>query len=154
MVVNAFEAVLQELGDAIGIPLKPGKMDGCLVRYPEGLEVQIQMNTKRNHILLYADLGAVPPGRYREDLLREALRANGKPYPRKGVLAFTDAKDHLIIYLSRSMTELTGEKIAYIYKPFVEKAQKWQDALTRGEIPAVRSDTSTGTPPGLFGMRP
>lgn len=154
MVVNAFEAVLQELGEALKLELKPNQFNAVVIKDPDGLEVQLEYNPKYDSIMLYAELGALPPGRYREDILREALKANAKEYPRNGIFAYSDAKDSLVIFVDRSLHELNGEKIAYLYTPFLEKAKKWRDALARGDVPVVSQMTSSGRAFGPFGIRP
>ena len=154
MVVNAFEAVLQEFGETLELELVPNEFNAVIIKDPDGLEVQLEFNQKYDSIMLYAELGSLPPGSYREDVLREALLANAQEYPRNGVFAYSDAKDSLVIFVDRSLHELNGEKIAYLYVPFVEKAKKWRDALSRGEVPVVSQMTSGGGGFGPFGMRP
>ena len=156
MVTDLFGTVLQELSKSMQIAeLRPDKNNSCLLRLRGGLEIQIEFDRPGQFILLCSDLGAVPPGKYRENLFREALRANGLPHPIHGVLAYSRKTDHLILFEKTSVKDLNGEKIAASIPLFSQKASIWKDALERGEIPsldqAVAGLRSTG---GMFGLKP
>ena len=136
MVVNAFEALMNEFSEAVGINLKP-EGDACVLKLRDGLLIRFEYRPVENDLLVFSILGSVPPGRYRESLFRAALISNGLPYPRYGVFAFHPSEDQLILYFRRSLIELNGVKIAYAFTPFVEKARTWRDAITSNSIPGV-----------------
>ena len=154
MVLNAFEALLQELARALQIDqLKPDSNNSCLIQMPNGPKVQLEVNKQEDRLIMGSNLGFLPVGRYREDVFREALKANNLPPPRYGTFAYSKKADQLILFDSISLTHLNGEKIAQHLTPFVEKVTHWQEAITRGEIPAILGAFSTrkaGT--GMFGL--
>ena len=151
MVKELLESLLEELGKVIEIStLRPDQNRSCLITFPDGLQVQIELDPQGTSIIIGCDLGSAPPGRYRENVFREALKTNNLPPPHNGILAFSQKSDHLILFENLPTKDLTGEKIADALEPFNEKARKWKDALLRGDIPTV---SNIRTSSGMFGLR-
>jgi hypothetical protein len=153
MVTDLFGAILQELGHSIGVEnLTPDSNDSCLLRLESGLIIQIEMDHGGQFLILGADLGTVPPGKYRENLFREALKSNNLPHPLNGIFCYSKKSDHLVLYEKIHIKDLNGEKIAAEITPFAEKAYKWSEALMRGEVPAVNQAFTSQKPGGMFGL--
>lgn len=153
MITSHFESILEDLGKIIKIKgLKLDAVNTCQVHFPNGLNINIEP-TKKDEMLISCNLGEVPLGRYRENLFREALKANGLPYPRHGTLSYSDQSNHLILFRIFPLKELNGEKVANYLKPFMEKALIWKAALERSEIPVVDTGATgvKSSPLGLFG---
>lgn len=156
MVANLFESLLQELGKTELIPIQGLHPDGnnsCLIRLKGGIEVQLELAKEEGWLLVGCDLGQTGQGKYREDILTEALRANGCPYPRWGDLAFSQKSDHLVLQHKMATKDLNGEKIADFLAHFIEKAFIWKNALEHNEIPPF-TGTQISRPMGMFGLRP
>lgn len=156
MVTDMFGALLQELGTLLeATDLHPDRNNSCLIRLKSGLEIQLEIDRGGDFLLLGADLGTVPPGRYRENLFREALKANNMPYPLHGVLSYSHKSDHLVIFEKMHIKDLNGEKIAAEITPFTEKALVWKNAIQQNDIPVVNQMyTSDKRAAGMFGLRP
>lgn len=152
MVKELFESLLEELGHTLDIPdLRPDSNHSCLINYPDDFKVQIEMDPMGHSVMLGCDLGPIPTGRYRENLFREALKANGMPAPHHGILAFSNKTEHLVLFEYLNTQDLTGDRIADALAPFIEKAKLWKDSLAKGEIPVVGTMRTSS---GMFGMRP
>lgn len=157
MVSDLFESILQEFGKAMDIPdLHADANNSCLITFDTGIEVQIEPYERDDFLLIVCDLGEVPPGRYREDVFKEALKSNGLPSPRPGTFAFSEQSNHLILFGLLSFRELNGEKIASFLYPFMDKAVVWKNSLERGDVPLADTMTTShsGGPGGLFGLHP
>lgn len=153
MVTDLFGALLQELGHSLGLPnLQPDSNNSCLLRLKSGLIIQIELDKGGQSLILGADLGTVPPGKYRDNLFREALKANDQPHPLHGILCYSKKSNDLVIYQKISLKDLTGEKIAAEITPFAEKAFIWSEALLRNDIPAVNQAFTSQKPGGMFGL--
>lgn len=152
MIKDLLGALLEELGHSLKIPdLHPDRNHTCLIALPEGIKVQIELDQRSENIIMGADLGLLPVGRYRMSLFREALKANGLSHPLHGVLAYSNKTEHLILFEMLRTKDLTGEKIATSLGPFVEKALRWKNAVEKGEIPSVATFRTSS---GMFGLRP
>ena len=156
MVTDLYETLLSEVGAILGVSLFPDSNNSCLVKLKSGLRVQLEMERTGKYFIIGIDLGPVPAGQYRQKLFREALRANGLPYPRLGILAFSEKSGHLILFDPVSTQDLNGERIAFRLSPLAEKGLKWQEAIQRGEVPIVETPVKGGArpPAGIFGLRP
>lgn len=152
MVVDVYTAILQELGKNLGVELHSDQNNSCLLKLKEGVKLQIELDRTGEALILGSDLGEVPAGSYRENLFREALRANGMANPRYGTLAYSQQKDHLVLFASLPLKDLTGDKVFAFLSPFAIKAKVWKDAIERGEVPVIQASGSGGIPSGLFGL--
>ena len=152
MVKNYLEIILSEIGKSLKIEdLHADRNNSCLINMPEGIKIQLEQNPHTEDFIMGADLGEVPPGRYRESLFLEALKANGMPYPQHGILAYSNKSDHLILYESFHNKDLRGDQIAEEIPLFIEKAKQWKESMGKGEIPVV---SPMKTSFGMFGLRP
>lgn len=153
MVAEFFDSLLEELGRAIETAdLAPDQNNSCLLKMPTGVMIQLEVDDTGDNIIIGSDLGEVPVGRYREDVLREALKTNGMPPPRNGTLAFSKDSEHLILFKTLSMKDLTGNKIADALNPLAEKALFWKLALENEEVPLVSIMKTSRRTPGMFGL--
>lgn len=157
MVQDVYDTILQELGEALDIKdLHLDEVNTCLIKFKNGLEVYIEPYEKDEFMLISTDIGEVPPGRFREDVFREALKANGLPSPRYGTFAFSEQNNRLVFFGMLSLRELNGEKIASFLQPFMEKALVWKNAIEAGDVPVADTMTTSQSrgPMGMFGLRP
>lgn len=155
MVTDLLGALLQELGKSLKVAdLHPDSNNSCLIKLTNGQQIQVELDRSAEFLILGADLGTVPPGKYRENLFKEALKANDLPHPIHGILAFSKKTEHLVIYERIPIRDLTGEKIAEEITPFTEKALVWENALKRGEVPSIAQFKTSDKGSGMFGLRP
>lgn len=154
MIQEIFGALLEELGSVMNMRLSPDRNNSCLFTYQNGLKVQLEHDTGNNQIIAVAYIGTPPPGRYRENLFKEALKANGLPLPQPGAFAYSKKTDSLVLYGYISITELTGQKLADFLAPFIQRADLWRNAMGRGEIPSFTgTELSFGrSGGGIFGL--
>lgn len=156
MISGQFGALIQELGRELNMNLKPDSNDSCLIRFPNGMKIQMEIEDKDEFFVLIADLGSVPIGRYREDIFREALQFNNSPQPRLGTFAYSDSADVLLFFRMMHLKGLNGQKIAEVLVPLTNKAHQWKEAILKGEHPPTEFHTSQGNQglSGLMGLKP
>jgi len=155
MVTDLFGSLLQELAHSLEIDeLHPDRNNSCLFTLKSGQKLQLELDRSTQFLIIGADLGVVPPGKYRENLFREALKANDLTPPLHGILAFSQKSDSMILFEKISIRDLTGEKIAGEITPFAEKATLWSEAIKNGTIPPVNPVYTSTSRSGMFGLRP
>ncbi|MBA2727717.1 MAG: CesT family type III secretion system chaperone [Parachlamydiaceae bacterium] len=138
MVSNALGIVLEELSKTSVIPipgLMPDRNNTCLINLGDGLKLQIELDKSERHLLIGSVLGIPARGRYRADLFKEALRANGAPLPRYGIFAFSKKTDNLVLFDLLDLQDLTGDKVGEFILPFLEKVKAWSKAIRENEMP-------------------
>lgn len=156
MVSDLFGTLLAELGKVMDIPdLHPDGNHSCLIHFPDGLEVQLEVDVQGYELTMLSTIASLPESKYRENIFREALRANAMPHPLNGILAFSKKADSLVMFQRIPTKELTGDKINVALVPFLEKARYWRETISHNEIPSVKGVyTSSGRSQGMFGLRP
>ncbi|PJD97635.1 MAG: Tir chaperone family protein [Parachlamydia sp.] len=155
MVTELFDSLLADLGKILKIPnLHVDSNHACLIKFKEGVSIQLERAEKGEGLVMGCIIGNIPPGKYRENFFREALKANGLPEPRIGTFAYSKRADTLILYAILPLQDLDGEKIAAVLLPFKEKAIAWKDAIDRGNMPTISTSQTGSSGGGIFGLRP
>lgn len=155
MVTDLFGSILQDLGKLLKIEgLHEDDNRSCLIRLQTGQQVQLEIDRSGQFLVMGADLGLVPSGRYRLELFEAALKANGQPHPIHGILAYSSKNEHLVIFEKLPFIDLTGEKVANALAAFSNKAKNWADALEHNEIPKMSSGYTSSHGSGMFGLAP
>jgi hypothetical protein len=153
MVADVFESLLQELSKALKVDLRPDKNNSCLIKLKEGVKVQLELDHSGRFLVLGADLGSISVGRYRENLFRQALMANGLPPPRHGIFAYSKRADSLVLHAMLEVKELNEERLTQFFQTFVEKVIYWNEAIKRGEIPEISEEKAAKGGSGMFGLQ-
>ena len=152
MVADLFDSLLQEVGQLLEIAdLHADRNNSCLIRFKEGVKVQVEVDSSGEKLLVGCDIVEVPAGKYREIIFREALKANGMPYPRVGTFAYSRQQHRLVIFQYIRMKEIKAEKIAETIINLKEKALMWKTAIEKGETPNLYSHSTTQHA-GMFGL--
>ncbi len=141
MATRALELLLADLAPLLEADrLEPDEHDTCLIDFPDdGPQVYIEMSKDEKYVLLVSRLGEVPPGRYREDIFTEALKADGMPRPRHGTLAFSEEQGELVLFKRMEVDDLNVHELHDALQPFRDKAKEWADALETGIVPQLQS---------------
>jgi hypothetical protein len=153
MVGDIYEALLKELSEALQIgKLAPDENNSCLLQFKNGLELQIEPHENNETLIISAPIGEIPPGKYRENVFREALKANAIAYPRHGAFGYSLDTEQLIIFKVMPLKNLTGDQLAAYLNPFMEKAIEWRGILEKNEVPhVIINHKSKPSPFGMFG---
>jgi len=151
MVTSQFESLLKEFESFFDCPLHPDKNNSCYIKLPEGIHVQIELD-KDGQVLIGCRLGIVHMGRYRENLMRQALKSNEATIPSTGVFGFSHKSNHLILFMKIKSLNLNTNLIKDSLPPFIEKGKIWKEAIEKGEIPVVQPAMHKKGSAGLFGL--
>lgn len=149
--MTPFEELLKELGNKMGLNLKPDMRGSCLLNFAQGLAVQIDLYGDGDQILIGCELEQLPLGAYREKIFLQALRFNGSSGLPQGIFAFSKKNSSLVLFQTFPLLSMTGEFLFQFLKHFVTIAAAWKEALHRGEIPVVEETFARGS--GMFGLR-
>lgn len=161
MVASRLEIILEELGQTnMMLSLvstvrswRPNASNTCLIPISEGLNVQFELDKAEKNLIVGCVLGNVPPGPYRHKLFSEALRANGLPPPRYGILAYSNKTQNMVLFDSLDLRDLTGHKISEYLMPFLDKAKLWKEAIDNGNVPSVVPQQTGSIGRTLFGLK-
>lgn len=148
--MNRFEDLLKSLSDLIGTPLAPDSKSTCLLVFDHDVKVQLELDKTSEWLIVGASLGEVPPGKYREQVICEALKHNRSP--ENGIFAYALRKNQLVLFEKWPYDQVQVPQLFALLKALVEKAKPWKEALARGDRPpSLVPTTGSGT---LFGLKP
>lgn len=159
MVVDIFDSLLQDLGQILKIKdLKLDQANTCLIKFQNGLLVYFEPYKKGDFMLISTNIGEVPPGRFREEVFREALKSNGLSIStaQGGIFGFSQQSNRLVYFGLLALRDLNGEKIEAFLIPFIEKALSWKQDIEMFTVPLADrvNSMSSARPGGVFGLRP
>ena len=152
--MNPFEDLMRQLSTRLEVPLQPDVHQAYRIHFPqEEITVQIDLDTDADKIIVGSQLGRITPGTYRERIFTQALRANGTSLSPRGILAFSEKNDTLVLFQFLKIEKLTGEKLHAFLQSFRDYAKIWKSALMSGDIPTIQEEPGTRGS-GMFGLRP
>lgn len=152
MVSSQFGALLKEFESFFDFPLNPDDNNSCLIQLVSGVAIQIEMD-RYGMILLGSRLGAVLMGRYRDNLIRQALKSNEATLPSSGVIGFSIKSNQFILFAKLNPLSLNSNQIVNALPPFIAKATLWKESIGKGEIPEITpTTTSNESSGGMFGL--
>lgn len=144
--MDRFQELLWDLGEITGIPLHVDKNHACNILLDDTLEVQIQMDEHGENLLMCSFVSEIPPGRFREEVLKEAMKVNSTYHP-FGFLAFYEQKSLLILHQFLPAEKLSGEKLVTHLEDFIEEADEWRTALASGASAPRKYQSVSDKPP-------
>lgn len=147
--MDRFQQLLWDLGELIELPLHIDKNSACKLLLDEKLEVQLEMDSDGEKLLIGAFLGELPPGKFRENVLKDALKVNHLIHP-YSTLAFMEKTNTLILYQYLMANELSGETLVEHLNVFIEEAEEWRAAITNGQSAPAKYHTHEALPPPHF----
>ncbi len=150
--MEPFTRLLYDLGELLALPLHSDENNACVLVIDELLRIQMQLDTTQERLLLGSMLIELPPGKFRENILKEALKVNDFFTPHLGYLSYVKKENKLVLYNYLMMKGLTAEKLGEHLTFFVENANAWIQALERNlPMPAefLRKE-KTAIPPKII----
>jgi len=152
--MNKFEDLIIQLGDLLEIALHAERGTVCKLNINGKMQVNMEFDEVKDLLLLGCFASDLPPGRYRENVLKEALRINST-YPRLGTFAYSERNNKLVIFTYISFVGLNPEKLNNKLQELLEGADDWRMAVDSGNLAkvALPSSGSSGTSAPPLGMK-
>lgn len=139
MVSNLYEAILRDFGSFFNTPLQPDSHNNCKINLND-LDISIQIEIdKYGYALIFCRLPEIQ-GRYRDNLIVHALKANEIYHPYTGVFGFSHKNSQLIVFLRFPAEALDRNKIEAHVPGFLRKAASWTKALKAGQMPDLNEE--------------
>lgn len=153
--MEAFEQIIQELGLLFGEEFHSYQNQVCTIEIDETVKVQIELHPLGDFLQVSAFVSELPPGKFREEILKNGLKANSLVGKNSSILAYTSKSNQLVLFQNIPTEGVTGDKLYERLTPFVKRVKAWKEAIdagrpypSTGEIPP--SDDKNK--PRLFGF--
>jgi hypothetical protein len=137
--MDRFQEFLNQLSPLVHVPLYADKKRAVRLTINHTVHIQIEDEEPKDRLLLATFVAEIPPGKYRENLLKEGLKANAL-YPRLGTFAYSERNNQLTMFEYFPYLGLTGPKLADSLAVFIEKTLLWRGAIERGVMPSAREE--------------
>lgn len=150
--IDRFEELLRELSVQLDTTLHLDKIGACSLKIDEQFHVQIECDPHQERVLIATFICELPPGKFRENILKDALKAN-HPFPQNGTLAYSDRNNQLALFSYLPFTNLTGRKLSEFLNAFVEKTGQWRSAVDAGQTSGLTSSTTNPEGGSIFDIK-
>lgn len=129
-----FEDIIKEIGKQVDMPLHVDIENTCSLLVDETLNIQIELDEKKESLLFASFISTVNPGKFRENVLLETLKANNFSfdYP---VFSYNDKNNELTLFQYLHIDYLKIDIIMSHLAQFIEVAILWKNAIHAGQIP-------------------
>ncbi len=129
---DRFSELISELGKIFGLSLHPDKYNAVSISIPP-LTIQLELDPTQENLFFFTKVISLPPGKFRENVLAEALKFNNLPDPNQGIFGYIEMTNHLSLHQIYPVGILSGEKVALLFGAFFELASSWQKAIDSGQ---------------------
>lgn len=153
MPAHTFESLLRDLGDKIQLSLESSSNNNISLKIKDN-DVVLQKDSKQPFLIISFEISEIPIGRYRENILKEALKFNALNQLHTGVFAFSKKDQKLILFEMLPLSDIHADQVFNIMQVLSEKVTLWKDALNRGNIPMIDQSSQARSGGGIFGIRP
>ena len=130
---DPFETLIHQLGISLNVPLHVDRHHACTLRVHQKLNVQIQVDAALEKLWIASFICELLPGKFRENVLCEALKSNNLPDPRVGIFGYISMNNRLTLHQSYPFAPLDGEKLANYVAGFIDYADLWRETIEKGQ---------------------
>jgi len=124
----SFSELIYQLAEELEIELQEDAKGGCTLLFQEKIPVQMELSNDETELIILAFACDLPPGKFREKVLLEALKINDR-YPRFASLGFLDKTNQLTLYHHAPYEGLTGKKLASLLAEIIDLSMLWNKAI-------------------------
>jgi hypothetical protein len=141
--IGQFEELLAALGKVFHLKLHIDQTNACCIQVHEGLSIQLQLDVAQENLWIFSKIGEIPPGKFRENVLKETLKANGLPDPRIAAFGLIASTNTLALFQKHPLSILNGEKLSGFIGTHLIMVSSWQTALANGRaVPIEQKETN------------
>ncbi|MGB7127677.1 MAG: CesT family type III secretion system chaperone [Candidatus Rhabdochlamydia sp.] len=130
--MDPFAQLLNDLSLLLDTHLSPDKRGACKLNIEDALHIQLEPDANREKLLFFSFLSEIPPGKFRENVLRDALKANAD-LSTPGTLGFSERNNQLVLFANLNLHPLTAKEVLDFLHLFMAKAQAWKQGIATGQ---------------------
>ena len=134
--MDRFQQLLYDLSEILEIPLYADQMQRCRLSINELIEVQMEYNSASEKVLMASFCCEIPPGKFRENVLKEALKANSL-FPRIGSYGYSPMKNKLALFEYISLEGMHRDKFADLLAQFCDRVERTKRAVETNNLPLL-----------------
>ncbi len=150
-----FHDLVHELGELMDIELKVDLNQACRIEINQSIKVQLELDSPGETILLMTLITELPPGKFRENILKDGLKANFLAEEKEGVLSYVERENSLVLCHTLYTHSITANILFDHLLLFVDRAKKWHDAIEGGRTAPALGEIPEETQKkgSIFGLK-
>ena len=138
--MDRFQKIIWDLSEETHLILQPDKNNACKILLDEKFAIQLELDPHEEKLVIIALICEIPPGKFRENVLREALKINSTYHP-YGTFAYIEKTNTLALQQSFLIESIQSDKLAEFLELFVEEADLWHAAIQTGAPVPIKYST-------------
>lgn len=130
--MSKFEDLIAELGERLDMEIFPSQTNVVSLLIENAVKVQIEADKHEEFLTIAAFVLELPPGRFREKVLKGALKANDAIDSLPGTLSYVGSENCLLLFNKLPMEVFTVDNLIECIKQLKNRTLKWKEALNSG----------------------
>lgn len=151
--MSPFLEILYKLSHLIDLKLYPDNNHACELVITDHISIQIETDPPQENLLLGCIICEIPPGAFREEVLKHALVENYTEYPLFGIFSYVEKYNALALCDSLPLKGLHEDYLLDYITVLAEKAEKWRASISNNQPGPNSLDYASGKKPPPFGMK-
>lgn len=127
-----FKEILTQLGIDLNLFLTPDNDKICSLKIDDKLIMQLELDESESNILMGTFLCDLPPGKFRENVFINTLKANGQ-LPLTSTFAFNEPSSKLVLFQYIPLNSVNLASLKSNLENFIKKAMNWKEAIESGQ---------------------
>lgn len=128
-----FNDLMYELSQLLKEDIKPDLNQSCSLLINQTYSVQLEMDISGETLLMGCFICELPPGKFRENILKDALKAQFDTKNEKSILGYSEATNQLALFQNVYNYDLNGQILYDELCNFVDTVKEWKDAIDSGK---------------------
>lgn len=145
------ERIIEILAEELDTELNLDAGNLCKIMVNDQIPVQLELDKTGENIMLGCMIMEISPGKFRENILKAALKANYAKDKGIGNFSYIPKTASLCLFEFLPLDYLSEETVFKFFTDFCNKALNWYENLQAGRIPTISSSSTPSTNP--FGIR-
>jgi len=130
--MEKFRQILYDFGDLVAEELYIDDQGVCRLFLNEKFPLQLELDQSEEMLIMISSIAEVPPGKFREQVMKEAMKENELMRGKDGVLGYVLQRNMLTFHYQYPLEQVTGTFLADLLETLIPKIEAWYDALARG----------------------
>jgi len=127
-----YKELIADLSDRLGEDLFPDIHGVVTLIVEKRVKFHIESDSVEEFMILGATISELPPGKFRENILKDALKANSRINVNPGVLSYAGRENLLVIHTKLFIQGTSVDEMILRIKQLTSRAKKWMGAINEG----------------------
>ena len=131
--MKSYNDLIADLSDKLNMEIYPDLNNVVTMKIDRLIKIQIETDVAEEFLILGAFIAELPPGKFREHILKDALKANYLVNKKPEILAYLGRENSLTLHRKFILGSITVEDLVDYIKSMVDRAKKWHGAIESGK---------------------